>query len=75
MTNERFKKEILEPLNDTYKLLTKYKDAKTDEDFDGWVEDIKKIASKKLPYGYNEALYAVLLAAGDIISAINRGKL
>ena len=75
MTDERFKQEILNPLNEVYLILKRYKDAKDDEGFKDWVSDINKILKKDLPCGYNEALYRVLLSCGDIISKINRGEL
>ena len=75
MTDERFKQEILNPLNEVYLILKRYKDAKDDEGFKDWVSDINKILKKDLPCDYNAALYRVLISCGDIISKINRGEL
>lgn len=74
MTDERFKQDILGPLNEVYMILKKHKDNSKDEDWDEWMKDIQKVLDKKLPYEYNEALYRVLLSCGDIIGEINRGE-
>lgn len=70
MTEELFKKKILEPYNKGYKAMLNHKDASTDLDWLSWMKAIEEV---RTGYGeFGESLYRFLLDAGDYIAKLNR---